>query len=120
MIPVFSHKNNIVFVFSLFSVINHQYARDSNFTKKVDNKALLFDYEFFEKLTHPEFIEQFEKELIHFVELLNQKTEPKDNYSLHTQRQEVRSKAFATVSTSEPSIVISLAFEVKRYKKSLF
>jgi len=124
-----------------FLVITHQYGRDGRESKKIDNKALMFDFSFFEQLGHPDFVTQLQHELDHFVSLLNANITPGNfifiilkiiggsfNYhrlhhlclfaeknSPHTQQNDVKTVNVATVSTSEPSITISLAFEVFFY-----
>jgi len=57
--------------YKFFLVITHQYGRDGRESKKIDSKALMFDYSFFEQLTHQDFVQQLQQELENFVTQLN-------------------------------------------------
>jgi len=58
-------------------VIDHQYDPRRNQydpvgqdTKKIDHKALLFDFTFLKQLTHPDFIQHYKEKLDSFVQYL--------------------------------------------------
>ena len=59
------------FFFFLFLVITHRYGKDGRDTKKYEDKCLLFDLDFFQQLSTPQFYANYRNGLDTFVELLN-------------------------------------------------
>lgn len=92
-------------------MITHQYNKDIKENKKFDNKAIILDFNFFLQLTEKKFIDQFDNALTQFLNLLKQTTE-KNTPSSHTQQREVKTATIATVSTDDPTVTITLSFEV--------
>jgi len=140
IVPVVFFPNYNDFL-CIFLAIGHHYARgDGKDPKKTDDKMLLFDFQFFQQLAHPEFVQQYKETLNFFVQQLISEQEqgtifknlcsiiffPKNSTSLyantcflysetvsaHTQRSHVKTAPLATVSTEDPLISITLDFEV--------
>jgi len=54
------------------SVLNHFYGREGRESKKIDAKSFPLDFEFFQHLTHPEFVTALQTNINQFTETLNQ------------------------------------------------
>jgi len=70
IVPVVFFPNYNDFL-CIFLAIGHHYARgDGKDPKKTDDKMLLFDFQFFQQLAHPEFVQQYKETLNFFVQQL--------------------------------------------------
>lgn len=55
-----------------FLVLTHLYGTDGRDAKKFSTNGLIFDFEFFTKMSNERFIEHFKNSLNKFIETLNE------------------------------------------------
>jgi ABC-type enterochelin transport system substrate-binding protein len=71
---------------------------------------VIIDFELFESFSSSEFIENLQNSLTKFMDYLAQTNN--DTVSKNTTVSDVKSYAFATIQTLDPSIIIKLSLEV--------
>jgi hypothetical protein len=112
------------------------YGQDGRDEKKLDKKYMVFDFGFFQQLTHREFIDTLQNKISSFVQQLNETKQNEGKSllymllhyfynlvylflifllesSIHTERHDLKSFKIACIKTTDPSIDIILTLEVK-------
>lgn len=69
LVGLFFHWCKLIFGF--FSALTHKYGRDGRDEKKFEKKCLLFDFEFFQKVSEKSFIDQYSITLDTFASALD-------------------------------------------------